>query len=324
MKIYLRLILMSFIFFVIVGCQTTEEQMPNQVTESLPDTGQTEQLMIYTTIYPLAFIAETIGGDFVEVESILPAGSDAHSFEPTSKLMVDIAGSDMFIFNDEVSESYAHTIKDALANEQVKFLEASDGLDKIHYHHDHTHGEEADDHDHDPGDLDPHVWISPKLMNQLAENVLIALIELMPEEQDYFNDHFDQLSNRLLELDKKFATAIEHANHKKILVTHAAFGYWERDYGLEQIAITGLSATQEPSQRELTRLLDTIEELAFRYILFEQNVQPKVAQVIQVESGLEQLIIHNLAVLTTDDIDNGEDYFSLMERNIDVLKKALN
>ena len=324
MKMYLRLILMSFIFLLIVGCQSTDDQMPEEISQSLPDTGQAEQLTIYTTIYPLAFIAETIGGDFVEVESILPAGSDAHSFEPTSKLMVDIAESDMFIFNDEVSESYAHTIKDALVNEQLKFLEASDGLDKIHYHHDHNHDEEADDHDHNHGDLDPHVWISPKLMNQLAENILIGLIELMPEEQDYFNNHFDQLSNHLLQLDKKFTTAIEQANHKKILVTHAAFGYWERDYGLEQIAITGLSATQEPSQRELTRLLDTIEELGFSYILFEQNIQPKVAQVVQEESGLEQLIIHNLAVLTTEDIDNGDDYFSLMERNIDVLSEALN
>ena len=322
MNKYVQIIMISLALFVIVGCQAIQDQGQDQVTETLPDTGETEQLIIYTTIYPLAFIVDTIGGDFVQVESILPAGSDAHSFEPTSKLMVEIAEADLFIFNDEVSESYAHTIKDALINEQVEFLEASAGLDKINYHHDHDH--EDDEHGHDHGDLDPHVWISPKLMNELAENILMTLIEQMPEQQDYFNNHFDQLSNRLLALDAAFTEMIEQARHNKILVTHAAFGYWERDYNIEQIAVTGISATEEPSQRQLTQLLDEIEALELNYILFEQNIQPRVAEVIQTESGLEQLLIHNLAVLTTEDIENGDDYFSLMERNIAVLTQALN
>lgn len=326
MNKYVQIIVISLALLVIVGCQVNQDhgqdQDQDQVTETLPDTGEAEQLTIYTTIYPLAFIAETIGGDFVQVESILPAGSDAHSFEPTSKLMVEIAEADLFIFNDEVSESYAHTIKDALINEQVEFLEASAGLDKINYDHDHDH--EDDEHGYDHGDLDPHVWISPKLMNELAENILMTLIEQMPEQQDYFNNHFDQLSNRLLDLDAAFTEMIEQARHNKILVTHAAFGYWERDYNIEQIAVTGISATEEPSQRQLTQLLDEIEALELNYILFEQNIQPRVAEVIQAESGLEQLLIHNLAVLTTEDIENGDDYFSLMERNIAVLTQALN
>lgn len=322
-KALIMFVLIFFIFF-LGGCQSTQEEQDNEI-DVLPDTGQVadvEQVSVYTTIYPLAFIAESIGGEYVEVESILPAGSDAHSFEPTSKMMVNIAEADLFIYNDEISESYAHTIKEALLDEGVRFLEASKGLDKIHYHHSHEHEEDDDHHDH--GDLDPHVWISPNLMHGLAQNILIELIELMPEKQDDLNRQYDDLVNRLIELDQKFTHMVEQANDNKILVTHAAYGYWERDYNLEQIAITGVSATEEPSQRQLVNLLDTIENLELKYILFEQNIEPKVAQVIQKEANLEVLTLHNLEVLTTEDIENGEDYFSLMERNIAVLKQALN
>src|SRR5690625_7139393 len=97
-----------------------------------------DQLMIYTTLYPLEFLTEAIGGEYVKAESILPAGSDAHSFEPTSRMMVEIAEADLFIYNDDVSETYAVKIKEALSDENVAYLEASAGLDRISYHHDHA------------------------------------------------------------------------------------------------------------------------------------------------------------------------------------------
>ena len=107
-------------------------------------------------------------------------------------------------------------------------------------------------------------------------------------------------------------------------VTHAAYGYWEQSYGIEQIAITGVSSSQEPSQKQLERILDRVENNNIEYLLFEQNVEPKVAEVIQAETNVESLQLHNLSVLTDEDIENDETYFSLMERNLNVLTEALD
>src|SRR5690625_2435695 len=309
--------MMVLIIFILMfaGCQVNESNSEEVNSDEM------DQLMIYTTIYPLEFLTEAIGGEYVKAESILPAGSDAHSFEPTSRMMVEIAEADLFIYNDDVSETYAVKIKEALSDENVAYLEASAGLDRISYHHDHAHDE--DDH-HDHGDYDPHVWLSPRLMEDLAEEILTELIELAPEQAAYFEANYDQIVEQLTELDSEFTEVVEAGIKDKILVTHAAFGYWEHDYGLEQIAITGLSATQEPSQRELAYLIETVRELDIEYILFEQNIQPRVAEVIQEEAGLTDLQIHNLEVLTEEDIKSGEDYFSIMEKNIDVLREALN
>ncbi|WP_407272798.1 metal ABC transporter solute-binding protein, Zn/Mn family [Radiobacillus sp. PE A8.2] len=314
-------------------------------------TDESDVLSIYTTIYPIAFFASEIGGSHVEVESILPAGSDPHTYEPTTKTMLEIAKADAFIYNGAQLETYAKKIGDALESEQVLMVEASEGIALLEHTNDekehqedtdshdeedhsedtHSHDEETqediDSHDdeehlHDHEDADPHVWIDPIRSISLAENIMKTLIELKPEAEDEFLQNFENLKTRLEELDTDFHK-LETFQNKEILVTHAAYGYWESAYGLEQIAISGISSTQEPSQKQLETIIDLVKEHDIRYLLFEQNIESKVADVIQAETEVESLNIHNLEVLTEEDINNDEDYFTLMYQNLDVLVKAL-
>ena len=321
---------------VLTACGETDEAKVDEDTSE----GNTEQLTVMTTIYPLQFFAGEIGGDYVEATSILPSGSDAHSYEPTSKEMIAVAEADLFIYNEAQAESYAVTIKEALAGEEVAFLEASTGLDMITYLHDHSHAEadhededahdhEADDHeddaDHDHGsDFDTHVWLSPQLSMELSENILEELIRLMPEQESYFRANYDILVEELTTLDATFKEVLDEVPNKTILVTHAAYNYWARDYGIEQLAVTGLSPSNEPSQQQLIELIDLVEDRAIDTILFEQNISSKVSEVIRDEVGLETKELHNLSTLRTEDIEADEDYFSLMERNLDVLKEVLS
>ena len=146
----------------------------------------------------------------------------------------------------------------------------------------------------------------------------------MPEHQTIFENNFEDLKNRLSHLDKEFNQQISQAERKELVVTHAAYGYWEQRYGIEQIAITGISPSDEPSQKKLEEIIEIVKEKKIEYILFEQNVQPKVATVIQQEAGADILYLHNLSVLTEEEIDNKEDYFTLMKRNLEVIDQALN
>jgi len=124
-------------------------------------------------------------------------------------------------------------------------------------------------------------------------------------------------------LDDQFKQTLENKEMKKIIVSHAAYGYWEDRYGIEQISISGLSSSDEPSQKELAQIVKFAEKEEIQYIIFEQTGSNRLAEIIRENIDAEKLFIHNLEVLTDEDIENGEDYISIMERNLQTLDEAL-
>ncbi len=312
------LILLLLISILMIGCS----QKQNEIDQ--PAKGANDTLTIYTTLFPIEDFTKKIGGTHVNVKSIIPPGINAHTFEPTTKTMIEIAEGDAFIYSSEVMEPYADKIADALKDENVKMVEASDGITMIkHNDNEENHEEEHSDDEHTHGDVDPHVWIDPILSIKLAENIKDSLIELKPEATEDFNANFNTLKLQLEQLNGSFEKLIKGKESPKILVSHAGYGYWEKRYGIKQISITGLSSTNEPSQHQLQEIIDNAKASKIKYIIFEQNVTPKVAEIIKNEIHADVLRIHNLSVLTEEDINNNEDYFSLMEKNIETLKKAL-
>ncbi|TYR75150.1 ZinT/AdcA family metal-binding protein [Rossellomorea vietnamensis] len=300
----------------------------SNITSDEAASESNEELKVYTTVYPLQYFTEVIAGGAASVETILPPGSDPHNYEPTTDDMMKIAEADAFIYNGSGLELYAQKISEAVKSEKVKLVEASTGIELTNHSHDHNHEEEdahKDEQDgHEHGDKDPHIWLDPIRSIEIADNIKETLIELMPEQEDAFNKNFDELKGNLEELDHKFHNEIESLPENKIIVSHAAYGYWEQAYGIEQIAVSGLSPENEPSQKELQNIIETAEEYGLQYVLFEQNVTPKVAEVVRKEIGAEALRIHNLSVLTEEDINNEEDYFTLMQMNLETLSEVLS
>ncbi|MCP3739304.1 metal ABC transporter solute-binding protein, Zn/Mn family [Rossellomorea sp. BNER] len=357
-----RNILLGFILIlstILAACGSDTEKANSEKTKKLDG----EKLTIYTTLYPLKDFAEKIGGNKVEVKTLIPTGGDAHTFEPTTKDLIEVAEADAFIYNGLGMEPYAEKIKKAVDSDKTLMIEASKGVDVITSGHNHEHGhneeghseehthkenathskedhnhegndthaekehtheeEHGHDHGHDHGDYDPHVWLDPYKSITLAENIKNALVELSPEDKKTFNKNFEDLKANLEELDHEFHELVEGKEQPEIVVSHAAYGYWEKSFGIHQIAVAGLSPTDEPSQKELQEIIEAAKEHKIKYILFEQNVTPKVAEVIRKEINAESLRLHNLSVLTEEDIKNEEDYFSLMRQNIATLEKAL-
>ncbi|RLL46541.1 adhesin [Oceanobacillus piezotolerans] len=312
------IILLLFISIFMIGCA------PKNAT-----TKEDDSLTIYTSIYPIQYAIERIAGDTLSVKTVYPPGVDAHSYEPTSKDMTAIAESDAFFYIGSDLEAFAETAADALQNQDVSLIEIgkheelfqTDSEDNGHNHTDEEHGH--DQHDgHNHGDKDPHIWIDPLRMIKMSEIIKEELVKLNPEAKEQYNQNFVALEKDLLTLDEQFKRALENKENKQILVSHAAYGYWEDRYGIEQIAINGISSSSEPSQKELTEIIDQAKAYGLEYIIFEQNTANRVSQIIQNEIGVDSLTIHNLAVLTEQDITNGEDYISLMQSNIEILEQA--
>lgn len=312
---------------------SSEEGTSNESQSQNASSG--EQLSIYTTVYPLEYFTERIGGDLVTVQSVYPPGADEHTFEPSQQDMIKFAEADKLFAIGLGLESFIPSAKETLANQNVEIVELADFIsdDSLLEGEQHTeeghseeeHAEEADSHaSHDHGALDPHLWISPTLSAELSKSILNELIEASPENEEEFTANFEALEADLADLDESFKTMVSEADRDTFFVSHAAFGYWVKDYGLQQIAVAGLSTQDEPSQKELAAIVDQAKEQNISYILTEQNVSSKLTDIIRTEVGAETLPLHNLGVLTDEDIDNGDDYLTLMERNIETLKTALN
>lgn len=196
--------------------------------------------------------------------------------------------------------------------------------------------EEVDEEDHvedvseeesleeDAHSIDPHVWISPVLSQKLAAAIKDSLIQADAEGAEIYEANFNELVAELKQLDQSFSDLSSTVENKTFFVSHAAFGYLAETYGFEQVAVAGLNSQDEPSQKELVEIVNLAKEKSIDYIVFEQNVSSKLTEVIQKEIGAEAVNMHNLSVLTQEDIDNNETYFTLMRKNFAVLETILN
>ena len=327
MKRFLQL--MSFLLPIslfVAGCGGTPEINKENAQSD-------RQLTVYTTVYPLQYFTEVIGGNFVQVETVYPPGSDEHTFEPSQKDMMKLADSDLFIYVGLGLEGFVENAKSTLKNEKVSLLASGEHIhleeggatNKAEDHaKDETHAEDLVNEDgHNHGDINPHVWLDPVYSKELAESIKDALIKQMPENEEQFVQNYNALVQKLDTLNNDFSEVISQAKDPEILVSHAAYGYWESRYGLKQISISGLSTSTEPSQKELESIVSTAKEHNTNYIFFEQNVSSKITEIVQNEIGAEALILHNLSTRTDEDIKKNRDYFTIMEDNLQSLKTGL-
>src|SRR5690625_1347940 len=273
--------------------------------------------LIFTSIYPIEFIVERLTEDFARSQSIFPPGVDAHTYEPTIKDIMSIAEGEAFFFLGEGMEGSADKISQALHDSPVKIIEIAkypeifiDSMDD----------QEHDDHPH--SDFDPHIWFDPERMITLSEVVKDELNELFPEEHELIVNNFHQLTEELVELDNQFQRRLQMKENPSIIVSHAAYGYWEHKYNIKQIPISGMSSTDEPSQKALAHLVEIANEQNIEYVLFEKTTSNRLATIVQEEIDANALYIHNLETLLPEDIKQNKDYFSLMRENLNTIDQA--
>lgn len=331
-KLILAILLLNL--FALAACGAAETDSGNSAEDNT-------NLEVYTTVYPLSYFTERIGGDHVKVKSVYSAGANEHTFEPTQQDMIAIAEADLMFYIGLGLEGFIDSAKDTLEGEDVEFKALADSItdeqleaalqhagEESHMAQD-DHAEE-DEHEegnahesHDHGSTDPHIWISPTLSQNLADSIKDSLIAQDPDNTEVYETNHAALIKELEQLDDSFSQLQERVTKDTFFVSHAAFTYLSEPYGFEQIAIAGLNSQDEPSQKELTEIVDLAREKNIEYIVFEQNVSSNLTEVVQKEVGAEALEMHNLGVLTQEDIDNEETYFTLMEKNLAVLETIL-
>ncbi|THF75928.1 metal ABC transporter substrate-binding protein [Cohnella fermenti] len=288
---------------------------------------------VVTTFYPLYYLATEIGGDDANVVNLIPTGVEPHDWTPKSKDLQTASKAQLFIYNGAGLEGWAEDFLHGTgSNGGLKIVEASEGIALLSGNpeeeedgdgdgEEHKH-EEGDGHHHD-ADVDPHTWVSPKSALIMADNILQAFIQADPANEAAYEARYDDLQARLAELDRQFTQQLGAVPNKDIVVTHQAFGYMARDYGLNQVAIMGLSPEAEPRSQDLLDVAAFVKKNNVRTIFFEELVSNQLAKTISGETGAGIDVLSPIEGLTSKQEKDGETYITLMERNLQNLVKAL-
>lgn len=301
-----------------------------------------KKITVYTTIFPLYDFSSKIGGEHVEVVNIVPPGVDSHDFEPTPRDLIGLNQADLFVYNGGGLEQWADDVLQSVDNSELVVVKMSDHITFVERSggDGHDHGEEEDhqadehegneSHEEDTEDghademmFDPHIWLDPVRAMEIANVIKEQLKTIDPEHQADYEQSHTELVTELQKLHEDFQEMAEQAKTKEVIVSHAAFGYLTDRYGLEQIAISGLSPSDEPGQKELAQIISLAREHDVQYIFFETLVNTRVAQMVQEQIGAEALVLNPLEGLTKEEIAAGKDYLSVMRENLENLRIAL-
>ena len=308
-----------------------------------------EGLKVYASVYPMYDFAKKIAGEKLDVEMLMPQGTEPHGWEPDTDTIKNLENADMLIYNGAGLEDWTDKVIDSLSNKNLKVVEASEGVELIkssHNHeeeeHDHeaaeenhnheaaennhnheTHEEDHEHEGHNHGPMDPHVWTSPKNAKIEMENIKNAFCELDKENADYYESNYEKYAKMLDELDAKYKGKLGDLPNKTIVVSHEAYGYLCKDYGLNQLGIKGVNAETEPDAKKMAEIISYIKENKITTVFTEELIDPKVSKIIAEETGCEVKVLSPIEGLSEEQIKNKEDYFSIMEENLENLVGAL-
>ena len=191
-----------------------------------------------------------------------------------------------------------------------------------HDHEDHDHAHEHD-HSHSHGEFDPHTWLSPK--NGLAQAKVIAdkLSEIDPANKDYYMENYKKIEDELNAMIDEYKEKFEKLENKNFLVSHQAFGYLARDFGLNQIALTSLTSTEDADAKTLKEAVDEAKNLGINTIFYEMGGSSKSADTIANELGANTVPLNTLEFATDEELNNDTTYQDLIKYNLEELYKSM-
>ena len=335
--------LMAFIVLVvfITGCTTSNVEENYTGTES---NLVEEKPTILTTFYPVEEITKAIVLDTSNVEVLVGAGVEPHSYEPTPSQILSFSKADVFVTMGGMFEHLEKEIVDTNSNifiiesshdvKLIKGEEHDDHSDEHHEeghhedeHHEEDHHEEEHDeheghedehHDHNHGEYDPHTWLLVNNMKVMTNEVLENLISLYPQNEEFYTNNANLYLEKLEKLEDEYNTKLMNCENSKAIVNHRAFGYLAEEYNFEQVSVAGFSPESEPTPKTIQSVIDEAKEHNLSYVFSEGQIDSKTAETIANDIGGEVLELNPIKM------SNDEDYFSIMKQNLNSLEIGLN
>ncbi|MBU1932167.1 zinc ABC transporter substrate-binding protein [Patescibacteria group bacterium] len=252
------------------------------------------QMNVTVSIIPEKYFVERIGGDLVNVNVMVGPGDSPHTYEPKADQMTALSQSAVY-FSIGVEFESAWMERMAAANPEMQIVDISANLEKVpmtaHHHHE-GEGEESEAEEEEGG-LDPHVWTSPENAKMMSQTIFETLAAIDPAHQAEYQANLDGFVKDIDALEDEINANLSGLAANKFIVFHPAWGYFARDFGLEQIAIE--IEGSEPSAQELAAIIDEAKEENVQVVFGQPEFSTKTAEYIAAEIGGQVILISPLA-----------------------------
>ncbi|MDO8462735.1 MAG: zinc ABC transporter substrate-binding protein [bacterium] len=282
----------------------TKKTVPQRVR----DDGR---VRVAASFYPLAEFARQVGGEFVTVETLTPAGVEPHDFEPTPNDIARLYDADLLLVNGGI-DAWVTDLVPSAVERGVTVLEMREVIDGLL---------PAGDDDHD--DFDPHFWLYPVHAQRQVAAMRDALIAHDGAHASAYRANAGAFLVQLIALDRAYADGLATCGRRIVVTSHAAFQYLADAYDFEVLAIAGLSPDVEPSAGTLAAIAREARTHGVRHVFFETLVSHELAETLAREIGAATLVFNPLEGLTDAERASGASYLSVMGENLTNLRTAM-
>lgn len=277
------------------------------------------------------FLRAIIGeNDEIELTFLLGPGKDSHSYDPTAQDLITIQNSDLFVYLGGDIEKWSEKVLDTLENTNSKiiciadYVETTEKQEVDGAEHNHEHNEE---HEHSEGAFEGHIWTSPENAIAMINSLEQAMEEIDNKNSDKYKQNAENYIAEIRSVDNEIQQIVDDkVRDRLIFADKMPMQYFINYYDLNvSAAFSGCSTETEPSASTIAYLENKIREEGIPVVLYVELNDGRIAKTIaeEVGNGCEAMQIQTLHNVSLDDFENGETWVSLMKRNIDVLKKAL-
>jgi ABC-type Zn uptake system ZnuABC Zn-binding protein ZnuA len=281
----------------------------------LPDAAPRDggSLKIVTTTPIIADLVRQIGGQRVEVESILPNNADPHDFEPRPEDIIKLEDADAVFVHGLHLDEWANDLIDNSGTDAPVTV-VTDGIETL----------DSEEEAFEEGD--PHVWFDPTRTQQMVTTIANVLSEVDADGSDSYQQRAAAYNEQLTQLDQeiKDRVALIPEDQRKIVTNHDALAYFADRYGLEVVGTVfpGNDTGSEPSAQEVADLIDLIQQQSVKAVFAENTVSPTIAEELASEAGVK--VIDDLFTDNLGDAGSGADtYIGLMQTDTQLIVDAL-
>lgn len=268
-----------------------------------------DRLRVVTTIPTLKDFVRQVGGERVEVVSLLKGGEDLHTFDPRPSDTRAVYNAEILIKIGLGLDEWADKVAAASGNRKLIVIETSKGINVISSpgeNPSHTHG-------------NPHIWHDPENAKVMVESIYQAFIKASPTNADYFKANKDAYMARLTELDKELDATLSDIRDRRVVTYHPGWAYLLRRFQLREMFSIEKAPGREPSAREIAGAINRIKSEKIRLILGEPEAPKKLLDIISMESGA---VAVNLAP-EIGSVPQATGYIEMMRNNVREIAKGL-
>lgn len=250
--------------------------------------------VVTVSIPPQAYFLKQITQDTLQINTLIPQGSDPHTFEFKPSTLSMLSKSKIyFTIGLEFEKIWLPKLKSNLSNTAIFSITKGITFIANDSHHEHHHEHHEHEHHHHDDENDPHIWLSPKLVKILAQNMTAILVENFPEYKALYEANLEKFLAKLDALDAQIAQILSPLKNRKFVVYHPSWSYFAQAYNLVQIPVE--VEGKEPKAKELKHLISMLKKEKIKVIFAQNGFSKKSAQSIADASGAKVIITDPLA-----------------------------